>query len=737
MQSTKTPSALAALICIAETFVILIEPSLFPVICILSAISAIIFFALFFKKKRFGAAVLFSFIILFCCANPYRIYITQEKTALSFTEQYKEYDNTVFDAVVYECQNYSSFSLIDVKITAAGGASLSSPIKARIGSYTAESFIKGDRLSFKGKPVPLDELEQEDFDTETYLRSKRTFVSFPYVTILSSHAVGKPDLFTSLRAYTKNTLYKYLSRNYDYDSSAVSYAMIAGDKEYIPSSVKEDFRFSGLTHILCVSGMHLTTIMGTIYILMSLMTVNKRVKCIIIILLCFFYSAFCGFSPSTIRAAIICSITFSGMLFSKNGNGYLSLFCAALLLCTVSPYSVLDISAQLSFLASLGILVVMDVFPHIHGKSFFSKAFGTVLDMIYANIGAVAFTLAISSYAFKSFSTVSVFSTLPASFPSELLLMGLLILLMLSPLSAFSFGRAVLYAIGGACNIFCTLLLSIAKGFSDFTYSAVTAENSTAFLILFIVSICAICVFICFGMKRCKAVCVYLTFIISASLCFFGLFNAIAGSYGYKVSYFRQNENDRQLSIKLSSSGYLIVNADSTLCTDSSKSEFDTRKGSNYLLIIPDEQVEVSILAQSIKSFDKRFGIKGVYLPETSDGRSLMHSMADHGIECEYMPHFADFGTFTLEYSSSDCEYISLSDKKCRTSIAFAESYNKNYFKQESDICAFFTRKTKNQFNPDSDSIPDCRLFYTRLGKNDSIDGIINTYSQKTFTIKG
>ena len=80
---------------------------------------------------------------------------------------------------------------------------------------------------------------------------------------------------------------------------------------------------------------------------------------------------------------------------------------------------------------------------------------------------------------------------------------------------------------------------------------------------------------------------------------------------------------------------------------------------------------------------------------------------------------------------------LDINDGKTHTSILYADKYNSGCFDNNADICAFFTRKTKNQFNPEQDEMPDCGEFITRLKKGVSIDGITNTFGKKTITIKG
>ena len=81
--------------------------------------------------------------------------------------------------------------------------------------------------------------------------------------------------------------------------------------------------------------------------------------------------------------------------------------------------------------------------------------------------------------------------------------------------------------------------------------------------------------------------------------------------------------------------------------------------------------------------------------------------------------------------------FLSIDGKDVKTGILFSESYDVNHLIEGYDICAYFTRKTKNQFKLSDDTPPECDVFITRLKKGEEAEGIINTFGQKRITIKG
>lgn len=730
----KRPIVLLALISLIETFIVLTKPEWFLWVLCICLIPSILSFISLFRKNELASAFIFSFVIILSAVNPYLSYINNEKKSEALIKEYKENENNTFCARVTRCNNYGQYSSIYATLEHANGVSVKSKPNIRLSCFSGDILNEGDLIIFEGTPIYLSEIQEDIFDTSSHLRSKYVFMDFPSVTILSSTGTN-PDIFQYLRRYTRDVIYSYLPVDYNFESASVTYAMFSGDTAKLSQSINEDFRRSGTTHVICVSGMHLTIIISALFFLLSAFTIHKNIKCIFVILLALFYTAFTGFSLSTIRACIMCCITFTAMILGKKEDAYQSLFTAMLIICIFSPYSVLDISAQLSFFATLGILVFSDIRPAFKSEKTFVNVLLSLLNAFLTNIGAVLFTLPICAFSFGGISILSAVVTLIISIPCNILLVMTLILMIISPL-AFIGLSIIPEFFGFLCQHICSFIINTVRFFGSFRYAYVTSSSSEIYILLFLICFIALSVFIALDIKRAKYFCVMFTLITGIIFSFNALNLAIIDNTEYKVNYYRKNENDRQLSIKLGNEGYLIVNADSILCTDRDENLFDSASGKNYLLIIPDENVEVPILARNIMNFKSRFGIRKVFVPDTEKGHYLASRLTDTGIYCEAMPGYSSFNDINIEYKSADFEYISVYDKKSRTTVVFADCYDKAYFRDDADTCAFFTRKTQNQFNPGIDTKPDCSMFFTRMKKDTEVNGITNTFSKKSFSIK-
>lgn len=104
------------------------------------------------------------------------------------------------------------------------------------------------------------------------------------------------------------------------EKSAILKAMVTGDKDDIDNITRELYAQAGITHILAISGLHISIISLFLYaFLEKFLKWNKR-NCSLIVLLCLvFYLFFAGFSASAVRAVIMISVMLIGNVFIMKG----------------------------------------------------------------------------------------------------------------------------------------------------------------------------------------------------------------------------------------------------------------------------------------------------------------------------------------------------------------------------------------------------------------------------------
>lgn len=238
--------------------------------------------------------------------------------------------------------------------------------------------------------------------------------------------------------------------------------LIFGDTQTLSIFIKQDFQKSGLSHVLSVSGMHVGFL-----VMLFLTLFGKRFGMIMACIALIFFVPMTGSSPSIIRAVIMYFITV-GAFYLRRDNSLLHSLCIALaVLLFINPYSVQSISLQLSFLATLGIILFNKPVQNLLMKPFKNLKPHTVFNSL-AHILTGAVSCSISACVLSSpvmlfqFGYVSVSSTLAnimtiAVF-SSLFILGLILCI----LSNISF---VAFPIAKLVHILCQYVFFV----SDFT----------------------------------------------------------------------------------------------------------------------------------------------------------------------------------------------------------------------------------------------------------------------------
>ena len=134
-------------------------------------------------------------------------------------------------------------------------------------------------------------------------------------------------------------------------------AITTGDKSRLSDSVQAVFRRAGISHLAVVSGLHLTLICGLFAGRIDAKARLRRLRAAGCVLLTLLIMGITGFTPSICRAGLTMLLLCLGSLLLAPADGLTSLGLAGILLCLQNSYAVWDLSFQLSFCATAGVLL--------------------------------------------------------------------------------------------------------------------------------------------------------------------------------------------------------------------------------------------------------------------------------------------------------------------------------------------------------------------------------------------
>ena len=304
----------------------------------------------------------------------------------------------------------------------------------------------------------------EGFDSPSYYASKGITLFaylYEYEPVKITPAQHRPPYFAalSLRRSMTGALYRLLPAR----QAGLSAGVLLGDTSGIDEQVKSDFQTTGVTHILSVSGLHMTTMAQFFLLLLGLLRLPRRAGAAAAMAGVFGFMAVTGFVPSVLRSGIMSLIYLFGIVVRRQADSLNSLGIAALLICTANPYAAADLGLLLSFSATLGMILCAGPLSTRLRSLYETVPVGRALldgvnSAVCTTVTATVFTLPILILSFGTVSLISPVSNVLQILPSTLLMvcaaLGAGIYVAGLPFLAmpFAFGTGLLsnYMIGAA-----------------------------------------------------------------------------------------------------------------------------------------------------------------------------------------------------------------------------------------------------------------------------------------------
>lgn len=169
------------------------------------------------------------------------------------------------------------------------------------------------------------------------------------------------DYLLRFQEQVKDRMKKGLSRSFSKEKAGILEAMLLGEKGNMDKEDTLLFQILGCSHILAISGLHLSILGGGLLKLLCRCSVPRRASIALSAGAMFFYGGLTGSGASVMRAAIMFAVS-SGAFLAKRTYDFLSgISLAAILLLCESPYYLYDSSFLLSFGAVLGLAMVYPI----------------------------------------------------------------------------------------------------------------------------------------------------------------------------------------------------------------------------------------------------------------------------------------------------------------------------------------------------------------------------------------
>lgn len=275
-------------------------------------------------------------------------------------------------------------------------------------SQDIPSIKYGDSLYIEGEfKQPEEARNYKGYNYKQYLKTKKIIgtVELEKVKILKS---SNGSFIHNIQKYIRDTINGTLTD----EEGNLLLAILLGDKDKLSEDIQESFKTSNLSHMLAVSGAHVSyIILGLTYVLQNSIIGKKNGKIVCIIFLLAFM-AITNFTPSVTRACIMAILTLFSSIIYRKSDVYTNISVAALITLIFNPYSLLDLGFQLSYGGTIGIIIFI---KRIQEKKSNSKVINYIKQMALVSIYANIIIIPIMMYHFNTVSFTFIISNIMAS----------------------------------------------------------------------------------------------------------------------------------------------------------------------------------------------------------------------------------------------------------------------------------------------------------------------------------
>ena len=278
-------------------------------------------------------------------------------------------------------------------------------------------------------------------------------------------------------------------------SAELSRAIMLGDKDALDDDVLDNFRKTGTSFLIVVSGLHLSVALAFVTKIISRFTKRRIPLCVASIIVIIGFAALTGFNYSVIRAATAVIIYQIGRILLRNSDPLNSLGFAALAITIINPCAVGDLGLLMSFSATMGIILWAEKINNFFiqktnagkiKKKIIKKPLYFFFNLISVSIAAAIWILPISIIAFGKISPIVVIVALF----TEPIASGILVLSLLCAIF-YAFhsipGVSIVFdfiarVIAFADNFLCQALIWFNEQFSKLPFVSVKADSAAVYI---------------------------------------------------------------------------------------------------------------------------------------------------------------------------------------------------------------------------------------------------------------
>lgn len=293
----------------------------------------------------------------------------------------------------------------------------------------AASWIRGMEIRLTGElQIPGSARNFGDFDYLAYLKKQRIHWQIRAEGMSSIEIKSRPGLSGYLLLGSidrfRNHLTDLVWSLYDERYAGFMQGLLIGDQQRLPKELYDQFSDIGMTHVLAISGLHVSVFIAGCFWLLKLLRLTREKIYAVSFALVPMYVLGTGASPSAVRAGLMALLGLVALRLGRWKDTLRFMLLAAIVMLMVNPYFLYNISFQLSFVVTFGLILLV---PRIAGMIRLRPAVLT---------GSLAVTIAAQIFSFPI--VIYYFHLLHLLSPAANLLLVPLVSVLILPLGMLS-----------------------------------------------------------------------------------------------------------------------------------------------------------------------------------------------------------------------------------------------------------------------------------------------------------
>jgi competence protein ComEC len=246
---------------------------------------------------------------------------------------------------------------VEAIVSSEGGDWTATKGNVQVSARLFPSYHYGDVLELAGNLETPPSFE--DFDYRDYLarRGIDSVLSFPRDVQVLDRGRGS-DVKRGL-IDVRSGMGDALRRSLPEPEAALARGILLGQQSAIPQDVANDFNAAGISHLIAISGYNVMLVAGFVVAALAWL-IGRRQATLAAMAAVLLFTVFVGATPSVLRAAAMAILMLGATLAGRPGSALTAVVIAGAVLTAWQPLLIDDVSFQLSFAATVGIVLLAE-----------------------------------------------------------------------------------------------------------------------------------------------------------------------------------------------------------------------------------------------------------------------------------------------------------------------------------------------------------------------------------------